>query len=111
MPDRDTAGLVQEQVLESVSDREGRGLAAEGVEDLDQVDVLVTAGVRGGDDEAAVGQAVQVPPAGPRGVQLGEFDVAARIGGDDPGVEGPDIAAGLPRVLGKQPVGGRRRYW
>ncbi|MEU4920771.1 hypothetical protein AB0G29_15615 [Streptomyces parvus] len=33
------------------------------VEDLDLVRVLVAAGARGGDDEPAVGQAVQVRPA------------------------------------------------
>ncbi|MEV5583836.1 hypothetical protein AB0L39_35455, partial [Streptomyces parvus] len=34
------------------------------VEDLDLVRVLVAAGARGGDDEPAVGQAVQVRPGG-----------------------------------------------
>ncbi|GES28457.1 hypothetical protein AB0G60_00035 [Streptomyces angustmyceticus] len=76
------------------------------VEDLDLVRVLVPAGARSGDGEPAVGQAVQVRRAGPHGAQLGEFDVAARMDGDDQGVEGQDIAAGTRSAFGKQPVGG-----
>ncbi|KUN49675.1 hypothetical protein AQJ43_35740 [Streptomyces avermitilis] len=106
MPDPDVAGLVHEQVLDGVPDGEGGGLAAERVEDLDLVRVLVPAGAGCCDDEPAVRQAVQVRPAGPHGAQLGEFDVAARMYGDDQRVEGQDIAAGLRSAVGKQPVGG-----
>ncbi|MFJ4776771.1 hypothetical protein [Streptomyces sp. NPDC088762] len=53
------AGLVHEQVLDGVPDGEGRGLAAERVKDLDLVRVLAPAGAGRGDDEPAVGQAVQ----------------------------------------------------
>ncbi|MGW0556753.1 hypothetical protein ACWDZ6_21555 [Streptomyces sp. NPDC002926] len=45
-------------------------------------------------------------PAGPHGAQLGEFDVAAQIDGNDQRVKGQDIAAGLRSAFGKQPVGG-----
>nr|BBJ47404.1 hypothetical protein SAVMC3_00330 [Streptomyces avermitilis] len=106
VPDPDVAGLVHEQVLDGVPDGEGGGLAAERVEDLDLVRVLVPAGAGCCDDEPAVRQAVQVRPAGPHGAQLGEFDVAARMYGDDQRVEGQDIAAGLRSAVGKQPVGG-----
>jgi hypothetical protein len=99
------AGLVDEQVLDGVPDGEGRGLAPERVEDLDLVRVLVPAGARRGDDEPTVGQAVQARPASSHGAQLGEFDVAARMDGDDQRVEGQDIVAGLRSALGEQPVG------
>ncbi|MEU5583303.1 hypothetical protein ABZ791_37795 [Streptomyces huasconensis] len=100
------ADLVNEQVLDGVPDGEGQGLAPKRVEDLDLVRVLVPAGARRGDDEPTVRQAVQVRPAGSHGAQLGEFDVAARVDGDDQPVEALDIAAGLRSALGKQPVGG-----
>ncbi|GAA2370510.1 hypothetical protein GCM10010378_07290 [Streptomyces viridochromogenes] len=45
-------------------------------------------------------------PAGPYGAQLGEFDVAALMDGDDQRVEGQGIAAGLRSMVGKQPVRG-----
>ncbi|MFE6199150.1 hypothetical protein [Streptomyces sp. NPDC057838] len=106
MADPDVAGLVHEQVLDGVPDGEGRDLAAERVEDLDLVRVLIPADAGCCDDEPAVGQAVQMRPAGPHGTQLGEFDVAARMDGDDQRVEGKGIAAGLRSTVGKQPVRG-----
>ncbi|MFF9896833.1 hypothetical protein [Streptomyces longispororuber] len=105
VPDPDMAGLVHEQVLDGVPDGIGRGLAAERVEDLDLVRVHVPAGARRGDDEPGVRQAVQVRPAGSHRVELGAFDMAVRMNGDDQGVEGRDIAAGLRSAFGKQPVG------
>ncbi|MFD7399720.1 hypothetical protein ACFV60_32350 [Streptomyces virginiae] len=106
MPGPDVAGLVHEHVLDGVTDGEGRGLAAERVEDLDLVRVLVPAGAGGGYDEPAVGQPVQARPPGPYGAQLGEFDVAVGVDGDDQRVEGLDVADVLRSPIGEQPVGG-----
>ncbi|MEU6148238.1 hypothetical protein ABZ848_48930 [Streptomyces sp. NPDC047081] len=69
------------------------------IEDLDLVRVLVPAGAGRGDDEPGVRQAVQVRPAGSHRARLGEFDMAVRMDGDDQGVEGVDIAAGLGRCV------------
>ncbi|WP_161501092.1 hypothetical protein [Embleya scabrispora] len=103
--DPDVAVLVDEQVFDGVPDGEGRHLAAERVEDSDLVRVLVSAGAGRGNDESAVGQAVQAWPTGSHGAQLGEFDVAARVNGDDQRVEGRQIAGGLRSTFGEQPVG------
>ncbi|MFC9956151.1 hypothetical protein ACFVIB_02175 [Streptomyces nigra] len=106
MADPDTAGLVHEEVLDGVPDGEGRGLTAERVGDLYLIGVRVSADARRGDDEPAVGQAVKVRPAGSDGAQLGEFDAAVRLDGNDQRVKRPDSVARLRSVLGKQPVGG-----
>ncbi|MFE7860527.1 hypothetical protein, partial [Streptomyces sp. NPDC057403] len=106
MPDPDLAGLIHEKVLDGVSDGEGRGLAAERVEDLDLSGVLEAAVARRGDHEPAVGQASEMRPAGAHGVEFRAFDVAVRMDGDDQGVERRDIGAGLRDAFGKQPVSG-----
>ncbi|GGY62057.1 hypothetical protein GCM10010326_66140 [Streptomyces xanthochromogenes] len=76
------------------------------VEDLDLVRVLVSAGARCGDYEPAVGQAIQMRPAGSHGAQFGEFGVTVRIDGSDQRVKGTDSVASLRNVVGKQPVRG-----
>jgi hypothetical protein len=66
----------------------------------------VPADARPGDDEPALGQGVQVRPAGPHGAQFGESGIAARIDGNDQRVKGQVIDAGLRSPFGQQPVSG-----